>query len=175
MKAAQAYEITDAALEDLAAIVAIYNSTIPSRSVTADLEPVSVESKLQWFEEHSSDHRPLWVVKQGGEVAAWLSFQSFYGRPAYNGTAEISIYISEKHRSQGLGSLLVEQALQACPRLQLDSLVGFVFGHNEPSLGLLRKYGFEQWGLLPRVAKLDGVERDLVIVGRRIESGPIYD
>lgn len=50
----------------------------------------------------------------------------------------------------------------------INTLLGFVFGHNEPSLALLRKFGFEVWGHLPKVAVLDGVERDLVISGRRI-------
>ena len=34
----------DAVLDDLPGIVAIYNSTVPSRLVTADLEPVTVEA-----------------------------------------------------------------------------------------------------------------------------------
>jgi L-amino acid N-acyltransferase YncA len=42
----------DATLDDLAAIVAIYNSAVPSRQVTADLEPVSVERRLPWFHAH---------------------------------------------------------------------------------------------------------------------------
>ena len=162
------YRIVDATFEDLGAIVNIYNSTISGRTVTADLEPVTVESKKKWFEEHSADFRPLWVMKIEEEIIAWISFQSFYGRPAYNSTAEISIYISRDYRSKGLGSLLIEKAIQECPRLSINTLVGFVFAHNEPSLALIRKYKFEQWGYLPRVANLDGVERDLVIVGRRI-------
>ena len=48
------------------------------------------------------------------------------------------------------------------------TLLGFVFGHNAPSLALFERLGFERWALLPRVAELDGVERDLVIVGRRV-------
>lgn len=162
-------QIEDAVAGDLPAIVDIYNSTIAGRMVTADLEPVSVEDRQRWFEEHNSHHRPLWVLRRDGEIAAWLSFQSFYGRPAYNGTAEISIYVSESSRSGGAGSLLLAKALEEAPRLGLSNLVGFVFGHNEPSLGLLRKFGFEQWGLLPGVAELDGVKRDLVIVGRKVE------
>ncbi|MCA0430303.1 MAG: hypothetical protein LCH32_07345 [Bacteroidetes bacterium] len=38
-----------ATFSDLENIVATYNSTIESRMVTADLEPVSVESKISWF------------------------------------------------------------------------------------------------------------------------------
>jgi L-amino acid N-acyltransferase YncA len=162
------YKIVDAELNHLESIVEIYNSTIPSRAVTADLEPVTVESRRKWFDEHSADFRPLWVVMIQEKIVAWLSFQSFYGRPAYNATAEVSIYISEEYRSKGLGSILLAKAIQECSRLSINTLVGFIFAHNEPSLALLKKYKFEQWGYLPRVANLDGVERDLVIMGKRI-------
>jgi phosphinothricin acetyltransferase len=48
-------------------------------------------------------------------------------------------------------------------------LLGFIFGHNLTSLALFNKFGFARWGVLPKVALLDGVERDLVIVGRRAQ------
>lgn len=164
--------IEDATLADLADIVGIYNSTIAGRLVTADLEPVTVDDRMKWFLEHSPQHRPIWVARERekGDVLAWLSFQSFYGRPAYRATAEISVYIAEKHRGSGLGSLLVSKAIEACPSLGLTALVGFVFGHNKPSLALLSKFGFSQWGLLPEVAELDGVKRDLAIMGLRLDS-----
>jgi Sortase and related acyltransferases len=162
------FTIRDAGLDDLPRIVEIYNSTIASRQVTADLEPVSLESRIHWYNEHSPDFRPLWVLEDKGIIIAWLSFQSFYGRPAYNATAEISIYIDQEHRARGIGSFLIQKALEASPGLSLRTLLGFVFGHNEPSLALLRKFGFEEWANLPKVAELDGVERDLIIVGRKI-------
>ncbi|WP_116140535.1 GNAT family N-acetyltransferase [Trinickia diaoshuihuensis] len=164
----------DATLDDLPEIVAIYNSTIPSREVTADLTPVTVESRLPWFEAHGPGKRPLWVVEgqaqAGGAkpLVAWLSFSDFYGRPAYARTAEISIYLDRGVRGQGLGTRLVAAALEAAPGLGIDTLLGFIFGHNAASLALFRRCGFHDWGLLPRVAVLDGVERDLVILGRRV-------
>lgn len=166
--ALQQYEIEYAVKADLPAIVDIYNSTISGRMVTADLEPVTTESRIRWFEEHNTEHRPLWVMRVDGNIAAWMSFQSFYGRPAYQGTAEISIYVDSRYRGIGAGSILIEKALEECPRLKVSNLVGFVFGHNEPSLRLLKKFGFQQWGLLPGVAILDGIKRDLVIVGRSV-------
>ncbi|MGF6793267.1 N-acetyltransferase family protein [Paraburkholderia sp. 35.1] len=161
----------DATLDDLPAIVAIYNSTIPSRQVTADLEPVSVESRHGWFHAHRPQKRPLWVVedpKQAGRVIAWLSFSDFYGRPAYQRTAEVSIYLDESARGQGLGKQLLAASLDAAPGLGIDTVLGFVFGHNEASVRLFRGFGFDAWGTLPRVAVLDGVERDLVILGKRL-------
>jgi len=160
--------IRDAEYSDLPRIVEIYNSTIQSRMVTADIEPVSVESRKQWFDEHSPSQRPLWIVEYQGAICAWLSFQSFYGRPAYKATAEISIYIHEDYRGQKLGKYLIQRAIESCPRLQIKTLLGFIFGHNEPSLKLFSTFGFEKWAHLPNVAELDGIERDLLILGKRV-------
>lgn len=159
----------DATFDDLPAIVAIYNSTVPSRQVTADLEPVSIESRHAWFHAHGPNSRPLWVVEEAGRVIAWLSFSDFYGRPAYSHTAEVSIYLDEAARGKGLGKKLLAAALEAAPALKIDTVLGFVFGHNEPSMRLFHSFGFADWGTLPRVAVLDGVERDLVILGRRLD------
>ena len=160
--------IRDATIEDLPAVVAIYNSTVPTRMVTADTEPVSVASRQKWFADHSPDRRPLWVVEEGGQVAGWLSYSSFYGRPAYDSTCEVSLYLAPEHRRRGLGTQLLLRCIEHAPRIGVTTLLGFIFGHNELSLGLFEKIGFQRWGHLPRVAVLDGVERDLIIVGRRV-------
>jgi L-amino acid N-acyltransferase YncA len=161
-------KIRDATQGDLPTIVEIYNASIPGRLATADTEPVSVSSRQAWFAEHDPQHRPLWVAQVGTSIAGWLSFQSFYGRPAYQATAEISVYVSPSHHRKGVGRGLVAKATDAAPRLGLKTLLGFIFGHNEPSLRLFGEFGFERWAMLPRVAVLDGVERDLVIVGLRV-------
>jgi len=161
--------IRDAAYDDLAAIVEIYNSTIPGRLVTADLEPITVQSRHNWFYEHNAANRPLWVVEMEGQIAGWLSYQNFHERPAYSGTAELSIYISPHYRRHGLGRILLTKALDACSELGIQSLVGLVFGHNEPSLKLFEQFGFSRWGHLPSVANLDGVQRDLIIMGKHIK------
>ena len=163
-------KIRDAERKDLEAIVGIYNSTVPSRMATADTEPVSVESRLKWFEEHRPDFRPLWVVEENGEVIAWLSYSSFYGRPAYDRTAEISIYVHPERRGRGIGLSLLRKAIRKAPRLGLKTLLGFVFAHNTPSIRLFETFGFSTWGHLPRVAVLEGVERDLLILGLRLNE-----
>ena len=153
---------------DLPAIVEIYNATVPSRMVTADLEPVSVQSRVGWFEQHRPEFRPLWVAEQQGRIAGWLSFSVFYGRPAYNKTAELSLYVDESFRGRGLGSYFLSRAIAHAPDLGVDRLLGFIFGHNEPSLKLFEKFGFARWGQMPGVTLLDGVERDVIILGRKL-------
>jgi L-amino acid N-acyltransferase YncA len=162
--------IRDAVESDLPAIVAIYNATIAGRMATADTTPVSVESRLPWFREHAATSRPLWVIEVDGTIAGWFSFQSFYGRPAYHATAEVSVYVSAAHRRRGMGRQLLAEGTRRAPDLGLRTLIGYIFAHNAPSLTLFESFGFARWGLLPRVAELDGIERDLVIVGRRLET-----
>jgi phosphinothricin acetyltransferase len=165
-----ALEVRDAKLEDLPAIVEIYNASIPGRLATADLDPVPVESKVPWFNEHQPGKRPLWVAVHEGEICAWLSYQSFYGRPAYDHTAEISVYVSPKYQRKGIGRTLLQKAIQQAPKFGLSTLLGFIFGHNMPSRNLFSEFGFKPWANLPRIAVLDGIERDLTIVGLRVSE-----
>jgi len=162
--------IRDAREEDLAAIVAIYNASIPSRLSTADTEPVSVDSRREWFRQHGTMRHPLWVLERDRRVAGWLSFGPFYGRPAYAATAEVSVYVAADFQRQGVGTALLEEAMLRSPSLRIETLLGFIFAHNVPSLALFAKFGFERWAHLPRVAELDGIKRDLVIVGRHLQG-----
>jgi phosphinothricin acetyltransferase len=162
-------QFRNADLKDLEKIVAIYNSTIPSRMVTADTEDVSVESRMQWFEEHNPETRPLWVIEDhSNQIIGWVSFSSFYGRPAYNGTVEMSIYLDESCRGKGFGKKVLQYCIDNAGKFGVKTLLGFIFLNNEPSLKLFRYFGFEDWGMFPNVAVLDGVERSLVILGKRI-------
>ncbi len=158
--------IRDAVEADLPTIVEIYNATVPTRMVTAELEPTTVEARLPWFREHSSEHYPFWVAESEGRVIAWLDFKRFLPRCAYRGTAEISVYVDEEFRRRGVGQRLLEQAIARAPSLGITALVGLIFGHNEPSLKLFQSLGFERWGFFPGVAQLDGVQRDLVVMGQ---------
>ncbi|HKY50880.1 MAG TPA: GNAT family N-acetyltransferase [Candidatus Limnocylindria bacterium] len=160
--------IREARESDLPSIVRIYNAAIPGRVATADTEPVSVESRRAWLREHDTARHPLWVVERDGRIVGWLSVSAFYGRPAYDATAELSVYVDPALQRAGVATQLLEHAVARAAALGLKTYLGFIFAHNAQSLALFRKFGFEQWAHLPRVAVLDGVERDLLILGRRL-------
>ena len=155
---------------DLPQIVEIYNSTIASRQVTADLEPVSVASRLPLV--------PRAWVRLATDLGRGRSGQCRCladpvrlpcapGLPPYR---EISIYVRDRARGRGIGAYLLECAMRQAASLEIQNLVGLIFEHNAPSLRLFERYGFTRWGSLPRVAVLDGVERNLVIVGWRADG-----
>ncbi|WP_055074282.1 GNAT family N-acetyltransferase [Pseudanabaena sp. 'Roaring Creek'] len=159
---------------DLSSIIEIYNAAIPSRLATADLEPITVESRRAWFRSHD-DRYPVWVMSVGDrhiysdrneQIVGWLSLQMFYGRPAYHKTAEVSIYIDPTYQNQGIGKQLLNYAIGQCPKLNISKMVGFIFAHNHPSLRLFKSFGFTEWGNLPQVAELDGIAQSLIVLGK---------
>jgi len=160
----------NATIEDLPLVVAIYNSTIESRMVTADIVPVSVESKIEWFREHKAERTPLWMIEDEHGLVGWAAFQLFHKRPAYHHTIELSIYLDEAARGKGYGKQILQHCIAESPSLGIKTLLGLIFAHNIPSLKLFRNCGFEDWALLPDVAELDGIERSLIIVGRKVKA-----
>jgi phosphinothricin acetyltransferase len=155
-------------INDLSDIVAIYNETIAGRMVTADTEEVSVEEKRDWFNGHTRN-RPIYVYCENNEVLAWLSYKSFYGRPAYDGTVEMSIYITSKAQGKGLGKKLMEFAQTQAKQLNIKVLLGFIFSHNLPSVKLFKHFNFDVWGELPNVAIMDNKPYSLTIFGKHLE------
>ncbi len=155
---------------DLPKIVSIYNSAVPTRQSTADIVEVTLASRIEWFRQHHPDRRPLMVHEEGETIVGWVSFQSFYGRAAYDHTAEISVYISPEYQGRGLGRVLLAEALAMTKGLDIKTVVGFIFSHNVPSIRLFKSFGFEEWGKLPDIAEMDGKEFSLSILGKRVHQ-----
>lgn len=156
-----------AQITDLPQIVRIYNQTIKLKNVTADLKPVTVEQRQLWFAEFSPNKYPLWIITDINEnIVGWVGLEAFYGRAAYQQTAEISIYLDESCRGQHIGSQALDFVETQLEKLQLCNIVAFVFKQNTASNRLFKKHHFEQWGLLPQVAQIDNKTLDLAILGK---------
>src|SRR5256885_47547 len=160
--------IRDAVESELPAIIRIYNAAIAARMATAQLEPVTLEERRDWLKEHSPDRHPFWVAEIDRQVAGWLTLKAFLPRCAYRGTAEVSVYVAETFRRRGVARALLNRAIDLAPSLQISAIVGLIFAHNHSSLRLFEQLGFERWGLLPRITRLDEHKRDLTIVGRHV-------
>jgi len=157
----------EAVFEDLPQIVKIYNTTVATGISTADTKEVSVKSRHAWFYTHTKE-RPIWVKEYHGKIIAWMSFQPFYGRPAYGQTVEISIYIDPNFRGKKLGQQFLGEALEKAPQLGIKNVLAFIFKDNDASLKLFKKFGFKEWGNLPGVAVIENQEKDLLILGLKI-------
>ena len=82
--------------EDLKEIVEIYNWAIEKTTATFDTQKKTVESQMDWFNQHDENY-PLIVVKEETKVIAWGSISSWSDRCAYSGTGEVSFYVHPAH------------------------------------------------------------------------------
>ena len=161
--------IRDATAADLPAIVDIYNQSIPAGWSTADTQPIAVADRVEWFSKFDPAKRPIWVAEVDGQVVATAYLSSFYaGRPAYDATAEISIYIATSHQRQGIGRRLKQWVIDQCPRLGVTTLLSMHFDHNEATRHINESLGFQQMGHLTEIAVVQGQKRGLVISALRI-------
>ncbi len=161
--------VRDAIEADLPAIVAIYNQSIPGGWSTADTEPITVADRVDWFARFDPKRRPLWVAEMDGAIVAWIGLTSFYGgRPAYDATAEVSLYIAPSHQRLGLGRYLKQRMIDQCPLLGVTTVLSMHFDHNQATRRINEGLGFQQVGHLPEIAFVQGQKRGLVIAALRI-------
>lgn len=161
--------VRDAVEADLPAIIDIYNQSIPSGLSTADTHPISAEERRPWFRQFSPKKRPIWVAERAGKIVGYIYITSFYGgRPAYDKTAEVSLYLAPKAQGQGLGTDLMQRMIDACPQLGVTTLIGMHFDHNEATKRLNDRFGFQQVGYLQEIAEVHGEQRGLLLSILRI-------
>lgn len=154
---------------DVPAITEIYNQAVAMRSATADIEPVAVASRRAWLREHDPGRYPVYVADSDGTIMGWCSLSPYRpGRMALRYTAEISYYVHEQCRGRGVASALVAHAIDQGPQLGLKTLFAILLDVNADSSRLLEKFGFEQWGHMPKVADFGGSECGHWYYGRRL-------
>lgn len=169
------YRHREATSDDLPTIIEIYNLAVATRESTCDLEPATVQSWQSWFASHSGSSRPIWVVEDCDApecgVVGYLAFHYFMnGRPGYSITSDLAIYLHPVYQGKRLGTYLLGEAIRHAPALGVEVFAVTIFGSNHASIRLFERHGFERWGLMPRVARLEGVERDVVMMGRRLSE-----
>jgi len=165
------FKIHIASENDLPAITEIYNQAVLLQSATADIAPVSLESRKKWLNEHPPGQYPVYVAQNQDVVVGWCSLSAYRpGRMALRHTAEISYYVNERFTGMGVGSALISHAIENCSHLDIKTLFAILLDVNRDSSRILEKFGFERWGHMPNVADFDGRECGHLYYGRRVES-----
>ncbi len=154
---------------DLKAIVAIYNQAVQARYETAELEEWKVADKKIWLQEHTPENYPVFVVENDNEIVGWASITPYRkGRQALLRTVEISYYIHQDYRRQGVATRLVAYTLEQCKLIGYKVIFAVIIDRNQASINLLQKFGFEQWGYLHEVADFSGDICGHHYLGKRI-------
>lgn len=140
---------------DLPGIVEIYNQAIRSGIATGDLNEFKVQDREGWFAQFDPDNYPIYVIEIEDTIAGYGTLSPYRpGRKAMASIAEISFFLDYDFHNRGLGSALVQHMIDDCQRIGKKSLLAILLDVNAVSIGLLEKFGFEQWGHFPDVVQL---------------------
>lgn len=158
-----------AQIEDLPRINDIYRQAVEERFCTAHLSPVSMEERALWFSSHSSGRYPVYVFDEGEGLSGWLSLGPYRAnRQALAHVAEVSYYVDNECRGRGIGSTLLQHAIDAAPAFGITVLVAILLSKNPASIALLEKFGFVRWGSMPGIAKIGTETADHLYMGLKL-------
>lgn len=162
-------QIRLATMDDLPAIVEIFNQAIPLQ-VNDESAPIEVVDRREWFMQFDRTH-PIWVATIDDQVIAWCALEYFYPHPAYDHSAQIAIYIHKNYRRQHCGhDLLTYIQHQIEDHLDIRTVIAYIYIENHASYQLFTSCGYKEWGKLPQISEINGQMRSLYMMGRHFNK-----
>lgn len=140
----------------------IYRQGINTKNATFEK---SVPKWEDWNKHHLQICR--FAAELNNEVIGWAVLAPVSHRDVYKGVAEVSIYVSLLHSNKGIGKKLLTELIVQSERSGIWSLQASVFPENIASIKLHKSCGFREIGYLEKIANMDGVWRDTVLLERR--------
>ena len=152
-----------ATLEDLEAIIRIYNEAIVNTTATFDTKPKEVKEQTRWFKSHGTSY-PIIVALKKDRIVGWAALSPWSDRSAYSGTAEISVYVEKEHRGLGIGKILVKTILQKGNASAFHTIIARIAENNRRSVCMFESVGFRHIGVMKEVGKKFGKLIDVYLM-----------
>ncbi|MEH7439574.1 arsinothricin resistance N-acetyltransferase ArsN1 family A [Neobacillus drentensis] len=147
--------IRTAALSDIEDILIIYNEGIVDRIATLETSTKDEQFMFDWFSRHTDRFKVI-VADLDGKVVGWASLNQYNSRQAYDGVADLSVYIKREFRGVGIGGKLLSSIEGLAKENDFHKIVLFTFPFNGLGQGLYKKKGFREVGVFHNQGKLDG-------------------
>lgn len=154
---------------DISSILTIYNEGILDRIATLEAELKDYSYMEKWFNDHT-DRFEVLVAELGGEIAGWASLNRYSPRKAYDGVADLSIYIARAKRGMGIGKALLAELENVAKANDFYKIVLFTFPHNALGQGLYRNLGYREVGVFEKQGVLDDNFVDVMIMEKLMFS-----
>jgi len=163
-------EPTETALREMEAndwpsVCAIYAEGIATGMATFETKTPPWE---QWEAGHLEHSR--FVAVWGTEIHGFAALSRVSARECYRGVAEVSVYVSDRARGQGVGRQLLQVLVEESERHGIWTLQAGIFAENTASLRLHERCGFREVGRREKIGCLHGVWRDTVLMERRSKT-----
>jgi phosphinothricin acetyltransferase len=149
--------IRRATADDVPAMLEIYNHFVVQTPVTFDIEPRTLEQRLEWFAQFKPGGRhQCFVAEDGGRVVGYAGSQRFKERAAYDTTIEMTIYCAHDRGGQGIGGKMYAALFDALKGEDIHRAYGGITLPNAASVALHQRFGFRHIGSYDQVGRKFG-------------------
>ena len=160
-------EIVPMSADDWSSVSDVYASGIATGQATFQ---TTVPTWAEWDSAHLESCRIVARTAEDGAIVGWAALSRVSSRCVYAGVAEVSVYIGESARGQGLGRRLLEKLIGESEREGIWTLQSGIFPENEASVALHVSCGFRIVGRRERIGRMNGVWRDNLLLERRSQK-----
>ena len=146
---------------DWSAVAAIYAEGIATGNATFETEVPGWEV---WDAKHLPTPR---LIATDGGVLGFAALSHVSARDCYRGVCEVSVYVAEAARGRGVGLGLLRELVKASETEGIWTLQASIFPENAASLTIHERCGFRVVGRRERIARLNDMWRDTLLLERR--------
>lgn len=152
---------------DIDAIRTIFNQGVEDGIATLETDEKDMAYMTNWFEQHDGRFKVL-VAEEEDEVVGWASLNRYSERRAFDGVAVLSIYIRRDYRGRGTGKKLLNDLEELARELQFNKIILFTLSFNVAGVGLYKKRGYREVGVLKDHGQMNGMYVDLLLMEKML-------
>lgn len=149
---------------DVPAMREIFNEVLLNSNSIYREEEVDLAERYAWFDEKMEHGYPLFGAYEGDKLIGYAGYGSWRAAQGYRKTVELTIYVDNKYRGTGVGSLLMQTIINQAKSDGYHVMLGAIDAENKSSIEFHKRFGFIETARMPEVALKHGQWLNLVFM-----------
>lgn len=149
---------------DVPAMREIFNEVLRNSNSIYREEEVDLAERYAWFDEKMEHGYPLFGAYEGDKLIGYAGYGSWRAAQGYRKTVELTIYVDNKYRGTGVGSLLMQTIINQAKSDGYHVMLGAIDAENKSSIEFHKRFGFIETARMPEVALKHGQWLNLVFM-----------
>ncbi len=162
-------EIRFAKPSDARSLLDIYAPYVENTAITFEYEVPTIEDFATRIAK-TLEKYPYLVAEEDGVVVGYAYASTYYARAAYDWAVELSVYVSQDARGQGVGSKLYDALEDLLEQMGYIHFLACISLPNEASLALHRKRGYQQVAHFPKIGYKFNRWHDIVWLQKSLDK-----